>query len=139
MRKIILLVILAVVFGVAWYVAQRRYPTSRITVAGAGYDVMVFDRSCDGPRMCVAQVMFLTSTEDTLALVHEGKGLLPWIEANAMEPADRGVNLIAVRPGILRLFPPRDAHGLLYGFLGKGDWQYLGQHALSPEIKAALN
>lgn len=99
MSKVILLILLLAVLGLGWYTAGRRYPSQKIDVAGTRYEVILFDRGCDGPRMCVAQVAFLTATSDTTALITEGMALLPWVEANAFEAGDRGATLVAVKPG----------------------------------------
>lgn len=138
MRKIILLLILIGAGVAAWYVGRHRYPSSRVNVNGRAYDIIIYDRACDGPRMCVAQIVFLSGTTDSMALIAEGKGLLPWVETHAMEPADRGVTLVALQPGFLHLLAPRAAHGFMYGFLGKDDWQYLGRRDIGPGLRAVL-
>ncbi|MEO8199443.1 MAG: hypothetical protein ABI679_02875 [Gemmatimonadota bacterium] len=119
MRKVVLLFVLITAVGLAWYAGRRRYPANAIEVNGTAYEVSIYNRDCAGPRMCVAQVAFLTTAVDSAELVEKARGLLPWIENNVLEPGDHGVTLMAIRPGLLRLFPPREARGLMFGFLAK--------------------
>jgi hypothetical protein len=137
MRFLLLLVLLAAFGYLVHQHRQDRYPfTPIVTPTARAFDTYLLPDQCDGSGMCIRQVAYLTELQDTAAIKEEARLLLAWAEQRPPHrPAPTAAAVIAVRPGFLRLAPPKSAHFLTFALLRTGtDWQYVDLEDKTAEL-----
>ncbi|HEX5830463.1 MAG TPA: hypothetical protein VFY16_05735 [Gemmatimonadaceae bacterium] len=126
MRRLVLLVVLALVTTLAVKAARGRSPSTTATTPSGTYRVGELERRCER-GVCMAFVQFYTGTQDRAALRAEAHAVGEWIRPRALERGERAVMVVAIRPGLLYLLPPRSARA--YGFVSRyrGEWAFVGE------------
>lgn len=126
MRRLILLVVLALVATLAVKAARGRYPSTTVTTANGTYRVGELERRCER-GVCMGFVQFYTATQDREALRAEAHAVGEWVRPRALERGEQAVMVVAIRPGLLYLLPPRSARAYGYVSRHRGEWMFVGE------------
>lgn len=130
MRTALLLLLLVVTGLFGARILRSRYAGVPITTPeGRHYEVRKLPDNCSQPRICAAQVIFVTTSTDTLQQQAEARGLLSWVGTAGTGGTFKGAILYAVVPGWGKLLPPKSSRSYTFGWMGDR-WQYVGSEAV---------